>query len=253
MKRLLRITFIFFSFYTAVFAADLEIKVNQKPVKLPYWSADDPHYGGIIVIRGGDPVRGSDTLNLFASLLSKNGWSTVLLNCSPEITIPWLTQLPEVISALRQAQNKRIVVIHYGEQLNMVLDYFSKPQGKGINGLVLLSAFDNKESTIKADSIRFPIFDIYGQFDYDDVESQAVSRAKTFKSPTYLSMELPGADHEYNYAQNWLVSFLTGWILKIPETETAAPPINSKKLQPVRKSYIEPIYSLESHLVAINN
>ncbi len=244
MKQLISIFLLFLSFHSSLFAEDLEIKVNQKSIKLPYWPAKNSNSGGVIVLRGGLPVQWSESLAHLSQLLDKNGWSTVLLNCNPESDVPWLTQLPEVISALRQNKNKRIVLLHYGEQLNMTLDYFSKPQGKTINGLVLLSAYDDKDSAVKPESLRFPLFDVDGQFDYDNVQDQVAARAKTFKSPTYVSMEIPGADHEYNYAQELLVSFLTGWMLKIPESTVSAPPINSKS-----QSYIEPIYSLESHLI----
>jgi len=249
MKQFISILFLFLSLFNASFAEDLEIKVNQKSIKLPYWPAQKLNYGGVIVVRGGDPVQWSESLAHLSQLLAQNGWSTVLLNCNPEIDVPWLSQLPEAISILRQNKNKRIVLIHYGEQLNMTLDYFSKPQGKTINGLVLLSAQDDKESTVKPETLRFPIFNIEGQFDYENVKDQFTARNKALLSPTYSAREIPGADHDYTYTQELLVSFLTGWMLRIPESTVSAPPINSK----ARQSYIEPIYSQDSHLVAISD
>jgi hypothetical protein len=248
MKQLISMILSALFFYSFSFAADLEIKVNQKPVKLPYWSATPPNKGGVIIIRGGEPGEVSEALNHLANLLANNGWSTVILNGNAKSTDPWLAQLPEAISALRQDKNKRIVVIHYGEQLNMTLDYFSKPQGKGINGLILLSAYDVEDTKVKPESIHLPIFDVVGQFDYDDVLSQEDARAKLFRSPTYLSMEFPGANHDYNYGQDSLVSFLSGWMINIPDTEVSEPPIKPK---PVAQFYIEPVYSLDSYLVAV--
>ena len=248
MTLLIRIFILFFSCSLLGFAADLEIKIDQKPVKLPYWPAINPHYGGIVVVNGGEPAQWSECLTHLAELLAKNGWSTVLLNSNPEITILWPKQVPGVIRALRKNKNKRIVYIHYGPQLNTTLDYFSKPQGKGINGLVLLSAADDKPSTVNPASLRFPIYDVDGQFDYDDVERQFSERSAVFESSSYLSFEVPGADHEYTYAKELLVSFLTGWMLKIPESTVSAPPIDPKSLA---QSYIVPIYAFESRLVAI--
>lgn len=249
MNQLLTIILFCFFLIPSSFSADLEIKVNQKPIKLPYWPAHDPIHGGVIIVRGGMPVQWSDFLANFAKLLADNGWSTVLLNCSPEVTEPWINQLPEAISTLRQEKNKRIVLIHYNEELNTTLDYFSKPQGKMINGLILLSAFDLKSTTIAASALRFPVFDVVGQFDYDNVESQIAERKEQFKSPTYRFKEIPGADHEYAYAGELLASFLNGWMLRLPETTTALPPIKSTSAV---EFYIEPIYSLNSELVAIN-
>jgi hypothetical protein len=240
----------FLSCWTMGFCAELEIKIDQKSIKVPYWVASGEPYGGVVLVNGGDPAQWSDTLTHIAELLSKNGWSTVLLNSNPEISVPWLKQVPEAISAVRKDKNKRIVLIHYGEQLNMTLDYFSKPQGKGINGLILLSATDDKPTTVKPTSFRFPIFDIDGQFDYDEVKRQLSERSTVFKSPNYLSLEIPGADHEYSYAADILVSFMSGWMLKIPESTVSAPPINPKSLV---QSYLVPIYLPESHLVAIND
>ena len=250
MKQLISFVLLFFTLSPFSFAEDLEIKVSQKSIKLPYWPASDElNNGGVIIVRGGDPVQWSESLAHLSELLAKNGWSTALLNCNPDTGVPWLTQLPEVISTLRQKKNKRIVMIHYGEQLNVTLDYFSKPQGKTINGLILLSAYDEKDSTVKLETLRFPIFDIEGQFDYENVKASFAERGTTFKSATYSAMKVPGADHDYNYAEELLVSFLTGWMLKIPESTVSAPPINAKLLV---QSYIEPIYPSDSRLVAIN-
>lgn len=241
----------FFLFCSALgFAADLEIKVDQKSIKLPYWPNSKLQYGGVIIINGTTPTQWSDALSHLAELLAQNGWSTVLLNVNPEVKVPWIKQVPEAIGALRKDKNKRIVLIHYGQQLNITLDYFSKPQAKGINGLVLLSATDDKPITAKPSSFRFPLFDIDGQFDYEDVQSQMKARSTTFESATYLSLEIPGANNQYDYTQELLVSFLTGWMLKIPESSVAAPPLNTKT---ATQSYIAPIYILESQLIAINH
>lgn len=249
MKQLITFLLLSFSLFNPSYADELEIKVNQKSVKLPYWpSTQKISYGAVIIVRGGDPVQWSEPMANLAQLLAQNGWSTVLLNSSPEISEPWLSEVPEAISALRQNQNKRIVLIHYGSQLNMTLDYFSKPQGKTINALVLLSAYDDKESTVKPESLRFPIFDIKGQFDYDTVQEQFTVRNKQLKSPTYSQMQVPGADGEYNYALDFLVSYLNGWMMRIPESTVSAPPINPKTLE----SYLEPIYSMESYLASID-
>lgn len=247
MKKLLIILIL--SFTCICFAEDMDIKVNQQSIKVPYWSAQEPHYGAIILVRGGEPAQWSELLNSLALLLARNGWSTVLLNANPENSVSWLTLLPEVISTLRQNKNKRIVLAHYGEQLNVTLDYFTKPQGKTVNGLVLLSAYDNDVSTVKPDSLRFPILDIAGQFDYENVTMQQEARAAAFKSPTYMTIQIPGAAHDYNYAKELLISFVIGWMLKIPESTVSAPPINIKSL--VHQSYIEPIAT--NQLVAVND
>jgi hypothetical protein len=224
------------------FTQDLEIKVNNESIKLPYWSASHQHEGGVILVRGGEPVQWSDALAHLAGLLSDSGWSTVLLNCTLDDKSSWIDQLPETITALRNDKNKRIFLIHYGEQLNSTLDYLGKQKGKTINGLVLLSAYDEKESTVKLSSFRFPVFDIDGQFDYDEVKSQAKARQKSENSPNYLVLELPGADHDYNYSEPLLRSFLIGWMLKTPETAFVAPP--SQDNNSLVHSYIEPVYFL---------
>jgi hypothetical protein len=247
MNKLL-ITVFLLCTYGTNYAEHMDIKVNQQSIQLPYWLAQDPHYGGVILVRGGEPAQWSESLTQLALLLAKNGWSTVLLNSSPETTIPWIALLPEVMSTLRQSKNKRIVLIHYGEQLNVTLDYFSKPQGKSVNGLVLLSAYDDNVTAAKSASLRFPIFDVAGQFDYDNVTGQRDERAELFQSATYAAMQIPGADHDYNYAKELLVSFLSGWMLKIPESTVSAPPIKVKPA--VRQSYIEPL-NLRT-LVAVN-
>jgi hypothetical protein len=249
MNQFIRIMIVFFLFVGAGFGDDLEIKVNQKSIKLPYWPAKEPHYGGILIVRGG-AVQWSEFLAGFAAQLADKGWSTALLNCNTDSDIPWSTQLPEAISVLRQNKNTRIILIHYGEQLNLTLDYFSKPQAKMINGLILLSAYDVQKSLEKPAVIRFPVLDIVGQFDYDTALSQIKTREKQLQPTTYLSIEIPGAASDYEYSQQLLLSFMQGWMLKLSESITQANPISPPRSH--LKSYIEPIFSLKSSLVAIN-
>lgn len=222
----------------------LDIKINQTPVSLPYWSARNAQYGGVIIVRGGDDAHWPMLLPHFAKQLANNGWSVVLLNCNKDISVPWIKQLPETISALRQNHNKRIVLIHYGEQLNQSLEYFSKPQAKLINGLVMLSAYDEQSHLDKPSRLRFPLFDIAGQFDYDEVLSQMGLRGKEFKQRNYLAIEMPGAHHDYEYSQKLLVAFIHGWMTKLPKFEP-------QKL-PILASYIEPLNSKNSFIAILD-
>ncbi len=244
---MIRIFILLLALVTTTWADELEIKVNQAPVKLPYWPAIEPHYGAVIIVRGGLPAQWSESLASLAPKLAANGWSTVLLNCLADSSTDWVTQLPEAIGTLRQNKNNRIVVVHYGEQMNVTLDYFSKPQAKMINGLVLLSAYDMEKALDKPPNLRFPLLDIVGQFDYEMVENQYQSREKLLKSSTYTNLKLPGASHDFDYNQAMLAAFMSGWMLRLQENATAAPPVAPGKGP---RSYLEPIYPL-SQLVAI--
>lgn len=239
MKFLIRLCVLLLIVVPSLNAAELEIKVNQTAIKLPYWPALEPHNGGVLIIRGGEPVQWSEFLAGLSQQLADDGWSTLLLNCNADSSIPWITLLPEAMSALRQQKNNRIILIHYGEQLNLTLDYFSKPQGKAINGLILLSAYDQQHSLDKAPEFRFPVLDIVGQFDYDLVLEQAQLR-KQFKSPTYMPLQIPGAPHDYGYTQQLLLSFLDGWMLKLPGDTPAASPIPKPRAS--LESYIVPVH-----------
>ncbi|KTD39226.1 ATPases involved in biogenesis of archaeal flagella [Legionella moravica] len=238
-----RMILLFFFITTSVWADQFEIKIDQQSLELPYWPAQANQYGAVLIVRGGDQPQWSDLLAQCAKQLSAIGWSVVLLNCSPSNTVPWIKQLPEVISSLRQDKNKRIIMIHYGEQLNLSLDYFSKPQAKMINGLVLISAYGDDSIKEKAPSLRFPIFDVAGQFDYDFVLTQMNDRKKEYRERSYFAVEMPGADHDYDFSRRLLVSFVHGWMTKLPETQ-ALP-------RSMLESYIEPVYSSQSQVVSI--
>lgn len=215
----------------------LSIKVDQTVIDLPYWPVTSQvGYGGVLIVQGGSEPHSSALFNNFAQQLSKRGWSVALLNANKNATIPWIEQLPEAISMLRQQKNKRIVLIHYGEQLNQSLDYFSKPQSKMINGLVMVSAYDDELDTTR-ETLRFPLFDISGQFDYDTVIRQVALRRQEFKT-NYVAIEMPGARHDYEYSSTLLLGFVHGWMVKLPETQIAP--------KPVLESYLEPIYSTAS-------
>jgi len=242
---------------TFAWADDLAIEVDKKKASLPYWPAKlnssikTPH-GGVLFVNEGDQPQWSMLLAHLAKKLADYGWDVALLNVNTADSISWLLELPEAMSVLRQNKNKRIVLIHYGNKLNSSLDYFGKPQSKMVNGLIMLSAYDNllKSADKPADetatksidkpidkpvSFRFPLLDITGQFDYDMVKSQASQRANELKQNKYRALRLPGAQHDYEYSHQLLISYLHGWMSKLPESSPQAPPINT--------SYVEPVYS----------
>lgn len=243
MGLITRILLVFFLIISSVLAANIEIKVKQARISLPYWPAQEDRYGAVLIVRGGEQPQWSMLLAHFAEQLAQYGWSVVLLNCTKDGSIPWVEQVPKVISNLRQDNNKRIILVHYGDQLNQSLEYFSKPQSKMVNGLVMLSAYDGKNTLDKPPRLRFPLFDIAGQFDFDQVLNQMTLRGKEFKQHNYLSLEMPGAHHDYEYSQKLLLAFVHGWMSKLPEVEIQSPPI--------LVSYIEPISFLPSYIARL--
>lgn len=230
---------------SSALAKPLEITVEQTQIKLPYWVAKNPHYGAVIIVKGGQIAEWSVLLSAVAKQLSHYGWSTVLLNSKKEGSTPWVAQLPETISALRQDNNQRIILVHYGDQLNQSLEYFSKPQAKTINGMIMLSAYDDQNAVgLTLKNVRFPLYDIVGQFDYDRVHRQMRLREKQFNQTNYHAVEMPGAQHDYEYSQKMLIAFVHGWMSKLPEFKPQPAPILS--------SYIEPVLFLVSHIASID-
>lgn len=232
MKLITRIIFVYFLVLSCVSAERLNIKVGDTAISLPYWQAKTPNYGAVLIVRGGEQPQWSVLLAKFAKQLAHYGWSVVLLNCTQDNSVPWIEQLPKAISTLRQDKNSRIVLVHYGDQLNQSLEYFSKPQSKMVNGLVMISAYDDQSVLAPLPKLRFPLFDIAGQFDFDRVLRQMNQREKEFKQQHYVSLEMPGARHDYEYSQKLLLSFVHGWMSKLPA--------NVIESSPILVSYIEP-------------
>jgi hypothetical protein len=245
MTQIIRTFFIFLLVISCVQADKLNITVDQSTISLPYWQAKKIHYGAVIIVRGGQQPEWSQLLADFAKQLARTGWSSVLLNCDKGTTLPWIDQIPEVISTLRQNKNRRIILIHYGEQLNQSLDYFSKPQSKMINGLVMLSAYDLDNKSDSSVKLRFPLFDIAGQFDYDMVLSQMQYRGKEFKDRNYMAVEMPGAQHDYEYSKKLLVAYIHGWMAKLPEFVPQP--------RPIQASYIPPVYASDSQIAVLSD
>ncbi|HRD70830.1 MAG TPA: alpha/beta hydrolase [Legionella sp.] len=233
-----------FLFYPFFMCADsLKIDVEQASINLPYWPAKKAHYGAVLMING--ESTSSTLLNQLANQLSRIGWSVVAINMDQQAAIPWIAQIPEVIRTLRQDHNKRIVMIHYGEHLNQTLEYFNKPQSKMINGLVMLSAFAQTDTFVDY-NIRFPLLDILGQFDYEFIHDQRNLRARDFRRYRYSSIEMPGANHDYEYSKKLLFAYIHGWMSKLPEFKPQRAPISV--------SYIEaiPRFIGESFIVSVN-
>lgn len=208
----------------------LEIDVNQQKVALPYWTPLKKTKGGVLVIYGDKPIYGNILAKDLGQQLADLGWTVLVIDAqNGKEEDKWVEQIPEALAALRKNDNNRLIVIHYGEKLFISLDYFSKPQSKQVNGLVLLSAYDDpvkKESIELLSKLSFPTYDITGQFDYEEVNNQAQSRREAnSQEEDYRILLIPGARHQYLYAINMLATYLHGWMLKLPVNEPAKPPI----------------------------
>ncbi|WP_051131957.1 hypothetical protein [Legionella tunisiensis] len=147
MQLLLGFCLLLFVNFSGAKAADLEIQVKGQKIMLPYWPATGKQLqGGIVMVQGELANEGFLLLNNLAPQFAQLGWSVLLINpAGQQGSISWIEQLPEALSALRQKVNNRLVLLHYGDQLQIVVDYFSKLQSKQVNGLILLSAFDQSE------------------------------------------------------------------------------------------------------------
>lgn len=248
MDYIKRFIMIFFLCISVAFADTLELKVDQGPVNVPFFLPKKDLYGAVIIVRGGDQSHWSEMLANIAKILADSGWSVLLLNCNEGTSVPWINALPEAISVLRQKKNKRIVMIHYGDQVGLTIDYFNKPQAKMINGLILVSAFDSKQENLeKITGLRVPVFDVVGQFDYDTVLNQRRDREMQFRETNYQAVNMPGAHHDYAYSHRFLAAFVHGWMVKLPVLNIQPTPPASVSFIPNYHGDIE-----ESQIASIN-
>ncbi|MCW8449932.1 hypothetical protein [Legionella quinlivanii] len=203
----------------------IKINVNQEEITLPFWEARQKEVkGGIILLQGGKPAGGSEFPRKLAASLAKAGWSVALLNSDLKVKTPWIEQLPEAMSTLRQKNSKRLIMIHYGGELDLSLNYFGKPQSKQVNGLVLLSAFQSQpvEETTKDElgkGLRFPVYEIYAQFDYEAVKHSAQQLKLKLEKTRSRSFQVPGSSHDYYYSTDLLKNYLNGWMSRLHPTE----------------------------------
>jgi hypothetical protein len=227
MKYITRIVVLFFLITSFAFAEQLEVKFNGKSMKLPYWSALKHPHGAVILINGASQAQWSILLARIAKQLSHHGWSSVLVNCTEQDNAdPWTKFLPEVINTLRQQKNNRVIVAHYGEGLKQTFDSFNKSPKAGIEGLILLSAYDNPKTEDKKPELSMPLLDLAGQFDYAAVIGQFESREKEFAQDKYLGIRIPGAGHDYEYSHQFLISFMSGWMVHLAEFKPEPPPVS---------------------------
>lgn len=230
MQLLLGFCLLLFLNFSGAKAADLEVQVKGQKIILPYWAAAGKQLqGGLVIVQGELANEGFLLVNNLAEQFSQLGWAVILLNSAEQKgSIPLIEQLPEALSALRQKDNKRLVLLHYGDQLQVSVDYFSKLQSKQVNGLIFLSAFDQPEKKDLSEllqKITFPMVDLTGQFDYQVVLEQAATRHDSMQNKSYLSTQIPGAEHDYYYTQQLLVAYLHGWMKKLQFTSPGKPPI----------------------------
>lgn len=216
----------------------LTLSVKQQKIDVPFWASKKIGSGGMVIVVGDN--EGQLFLQQFSSQMTTFGWSVILLKSVKDL--PWLEQLPEALSALRQKNNKRIVVMHYGDQLKELLDYFNKPQSKQADALVLLSSYDlpeekkedsktttqTEQKNSKTIKLRFSVLDIAGQFDYPSVLEQYAKRASVFAPDSYQQLLVPGADHDYAYQQAILASYINGKMSHLTVRQLSRPPIPLK-------------------------
>lgn len=233
MQILLSFFLLFFLNFAEVKAASLEILVKQQKIALPYLLyKGKKQRGGVVIINGEQGNEGVKFVEILGEELAKNGWSVAFLNADTDDKTPWIEQLPEALSSLRQQANQRLIVIHYGSQLERSVGYFSKLQSKRVNGMIFLSAFNQSDNQDMPGLIRkmpFPLFDITGQFDYDPVLQQAAIRQIQTKNGRYLYRQLPGASHDYLYNRKILVANIHGWMKRLNSTDRVRPPIKHEK------------------------
>lgn len=205
-------------------AESLEIKVNKSLITLPYYPTHKriPN-GAVILVQSEKKGSTIQFLNGVIKQLSDYGWSVAVLDITSDAEITWTRQLPELISMLRQQDNKRIVLLHYGDRLKDTLGYFLKPQAKQVNGLVLLSAYDERMTDQYKVKLRFPVYDVAGQFDYEHVLQQMSLRSEDCIKSNYRAMRMPGANHDYEYNNQLLLSYIHGWMNRLPETHPVEP------------------------------
>jgi len=231
MLRIIAGLFLFLIIHLALAeSAMITLSVKQQKIEVPFWASKKTGNGIVIVV--GDN-EGSLLLHPLSEQIAAFGWSVVLLKSEKDL--PWLEQLPEALSALRQKNNKRMVVIHYGDQLKELLDYFAKPQSKQVNALILLSSYDLPAMPAKVDKaeeksksplkFRFAVLDIAGQFDYPAVLEQYTLRKTRFAPDNYRQLTVPGATHDYSYQQGLLASFINGKMSKLTVPKLSRPPI----------------------------
>lgn len=235
MNYIVRIILAWCCMSSVAFAETLEIKVDGKRINVPCWVAQKEQLGAVVLVHGGVHTQPSALLDYLASRLAENGWFVAALNDDKSTSLPWMKQLPEVIVTLRQQKIMRIVVLHYGKQLQQTLAYFSKPQAPEVEGLILLSAYNLKHSTDKKLKLDMPIFDIIGQFDDELVKHDLAIRQKTFgnNKEKYLAIEIPGVEKEYKYSRPLLFSFIHGWMMNLPEFQPRSPTFMYTYLHPL--------------------
>lgn len=225
MRPLLFIGCFLLAIYSS-FAKQTTLDINAKGQKLSlaFWPCEAKQQrGAILLLAGGESWEGNVILLQLAPSLAKMGWSVAIFDLANQTK--WAEQLPDIFIALKKGAGQRIVLIHYGSHLQELIDYFSQLQAKRVNGLVLLSAFDEKASELNLKKIVFPILDVIAQFDYETVKAQLKQRQSTALKGKYKKITLPGAPHDYLYYEKSLIAFLHAWMRKLPETNRIASPL----------------------------
>lgn len=218
---------------TLCFSAGLEIQVEQKKMKLPFWPATSKDRMGAVLLVNGSSQYVSPIMEKTAKDLSALGWSVVLLDTKTSSSVNLNQQISNALKSLRKKDNKRLVLIHYGDQVQASMNYFTKPRAKKVDGLVLLSAYDlNPPQAFPA--LKLPMLDVSGQFDYEPVLSEVKLREKKYRDESYLALTIPGAKHDYRYQRTLLSYYLHGWMSKLPTVDTSKHPFDMSRRNPIR-------------------
>lgn len=176
--------------------------------------------GGVLLAYPSHDNQNKLFIEKLAARLSQSGWSVLMQPLVFSEASNWEDTLAKQLAVIRRKSNSRVIFIGYTTPWEPLKRYFRKPQAKQVSGLVLLSAANGDSVPVSKRSdedpegrvnVRFPVFDIVAQFDYQPVLEAWKIRKKEFNR-NYQRLQVPGVRHGYLYHEQMLQEVLNDWM-----------------------------------------
>jgi len=135
-----------------------------------------------------------------------------------ETVLPAVSNTERIQAALEFVKSKdieRIIFVGHGAGGNLAIELL-ETQSEEVSALVLIGT-SQLETDQVFETLTFPILDIIGSNDYDDVKPAVMHRKKLMKQAgnnDYAVREIQGADHVFYGLQPQLTLTLRSWLNK---------------------------------------
>ncbi len=219
----------------AILDGDVEmLSAREHEFLTIYTEADDSDIAVLVMHGRGFHPDWTDAINPLRVGLVEYGWNTLSIQLPVlkktakyydyvSVFDEAIPRIEAAIDFLKQQGNKKIILIAHSCGAHMAMEYVNSKGEGNFDAFVGIGmgATDYKQPMLKPfplDSMKKPVLDVYGEYDYPAVQRLAAIRAQQMMGEGHvLSKQIivPGANHYFTDMGEPLVKEIGLWLEKL--------------------------------------